>query len=208
MKKITVSILSIFILSALAFNATAQKIKSSLKIDYNYSLPLGNFKSDIISHGSPRGVSAELMFGICKNFSAGLQFGYQDYYQRYPRSIYATGGNHEVTFAVLSNSIQMVPLLAKGTFMPLSNAPMRPYISLGAGVSLINFSQYLGEFGGSNSNAAFTAQCGAGVNIPLGKTHAAGINIGADYNYVRYNQYGYNNLNNLSLKAGIYFPLK
>ncbi len=101
-----------------------------------------------------------------------------------------------------------MPLLLKGTFSPLGRkGALQPYLTAGAGISLIHFGQYLGEFGGSVNNASFSVQAGGGIKIPFGKYSASGFNLGADYNYINYKQYGFNNLNNLSLRAGVYFPL-
>jgi hypothetical protein len=191
-------------------SANAQQ-KGILKFDlnYSYSIPLGSFKNDIISDASPRGATGALMYGINNKWSAGLQFGYQDYYQKYPRAIYKTGDNEE-TSAVLTNSVQTVPLIAKATFKPLggSNALIQPYITAGTGFSIVDFRQYLGEFGGSDNSTSFTAQAGAGIMVPFNKGGASGFSIGADYNYVAYKKLGYDNLNNLSLHAGVHFPLR
>ncbi|HEY6977859.1 MAG TPA: hypothetical protein VH396_16280 [Chitinophagaceae bacterium] len=208
MKK-TIGLFSIIIISSALLHVNAQKGEWKLNLNYNYSLPLGSFKNDIISNNSPRGFSGDFMYGINDRFSAGLYGGYQDFYQKYSRDLYQTG-NHEVTSAVLSNSIQTMPILAKGKFMPLGarHAPVQPYLSVGAGISIINFSQYLGEFGGTSTNAGFTAQGGAGVMIPFGRYSLSGLSLGADYNYIAFNRYGYNNLGNLGLHAGVYFPLR
>lgn len=186
-----------------------QKDILKFELNYNYAIPLGSFKSDIISNASPRGVTGALMYGINNKWSAGVQFGYQDFYQKYPRDLYKTGDN-EVTSAVLTNSIQQVPILAKGVFKPFggTKAFVQPYISAGAGISVMDFKQYLGEFGSSVNSGSFTAQGGVGVMIPFGKGSASGFNIGADYNYVSYKKFDYGNMNNLSLHAGIHFPLR
>ena len=191
-----------------ALHANAQQ-QGQLKFDLNYSyaIPLGSFKSDLISNASPRGANGAIMYGISNKWSAGLHVGYQDFYQKYPRDIYQTG-SHEVTSAVLTNSIQTIPILAKATFSPLgSKAPVQPYLSVGAGLGLINYDQYLGEFGSTDNSASFAAQGGLGVKVPFGKYSAAGFKVGANYNYMQYKKFGYSNLNNVSLQAGVYFPL-
>ena len=198
----------IMMISSLAANAQ-QKGGLKLDLNYNYSIPLGSFKNDIISNASPRGVTGDLMYGINNKWAAGLQLGFQDFYQKYPRDLYKTG-NNEVTSAVLSNSVQTMPVLLKGVFTPLGNSGslVQPYISAATGFNIIDFRQYLGEFGSSSNSAAFTAQAGAGVMMPFRKNSGAGFSVGADYNYVSYTKFGYNNLNNISLRAGIHFPLK
>lgn len=200
----------ILLMVAGATAANAQQ-KGLLKFDlqYNYSIPLGSFKSDIISNSSARGASGALMYGISDKFSAGLQFGYQDYFQKYPRTIYKTGDNEE-TSAVLTNSVQSIPLLAKAVFKPLggNGSIIQPYISAGTGINIIDFRQYLGEFGNASNNSSFTVQGGAGIMVPFGKGSASGFSVGADYNYVSYKNFGYNNMNNVSVHAGVHFPLR
>ncbi|HRI22137.1 MAG TPA: outer membrane beta-barrel protein [Panacibacter sp.] len=209
MKKITGSVFILAIFSAIAFNANAQKGKVNLNLDYSYSLPLGSFKNNIISNASPRGLNGALMYGISNKLSVGLQSGYQDYYQKYPRDVYTTG-DHEVTSAVLSNSLQTIPLIAKAMYTPLADnkAFIQPYISLGTGISLTDYRQYLGEFGSVSSTANFTVQGGAGIKVAFKKNSTSGFNIGAGYNYIAYRKFGYSNLDNLSFQAGVHFPLK
>jgi len=189
--------------------AVAQKGEVKFDINYNYSLPMGNFKNNIISNGSAGGANGELMFGLSNTLSVGGGLGFQDYYQKYPRAVYQTGST-EATSGVLSNSIQTIPLLAKITYSPLGGKAgfIQPYITGGAGISFVNFQQYLGEFGGTYNATSFAAQAGAGVFIPFGKLSAAGVRLGADYNYVPYNKEGFGSLNTLDIRAGVYFPLR
>jgi hypothetical protein len=76
------------------------------------------------------------------------------------------------------------------------------------GISLIDYKQYLGAFGGSSTSGSFTAQGGAGIMVPFSKGGASGFSIGADYNYISYKKFDYSNMNNLSLRAGVHFPLR
>ena len=169
---------------------------------------MGDFKNDIISNGSARGVTGDLLYGINNKIAVGLGLGFQDFYQKYPRDLYPTG-DHETTSAVLSNSIQLLPVLAKAQIFPLGGkSAIQPYISGGAGIGLISFTQYLGEFGNEENSAGLILQGGAGIKIPFGVTRNAGVSLGANYNWVDYKKNGFNNLNNLNLQAGLYFPLR
>jgi len=189
--------------------ANAQSGQLRLDLNYNYSLPLGSFKSDLVSHGSPRGFNGSLQYLINSKWAAGLGVGFQDYYQKYPRAVYQLDKTQSVS-AVLSNSIQVMPILAKGTFMPMGGkGVVQPYKSVGAGAGIVDFKQYLGEFTSTNkSSASFAAQGGVGVLIPFGRLSSSGINIGADYNYVPYKNFGYNNLSSMNFHAGVFFPLR
>lgn len=197
-----------FVFCVTTITANAQeKGQVKLGLSYNYSIPVGAFKNDLISNASPRGGTGEIMYGFSDKFAGGLMFGYQDYYQKYPRSIYKTGKN-QYTSAVLSNSIQTTPIMLKGKFSPVTTGFIKPYISLGAGADLIDFRKYLGEFGGNTTSVSFAAQGGVGLMIPFGRLSSSGFHIGASYNYVPYTKNGYSNLNTLDLQAGISIPLK
>lgn len=208
--KIALSLLLSFVMAG-QVNAQTEKHTGGLQLhlNYNYGIPLGSFKNDMVSKGSASGFSGDLMYQINPQWAAGLTAGYQNFTEKYPRAIYETG-DHEVTSAVLTNAVEINPIMAKGVFTPLAGngKVLQPYISAAAGMNLLLYRQYLGEFGGSDNKATFMAQAGAGLNISLGKKKEAGFTIGADYNFIPYNKYGFKNMNNLGLHAGFYFPLK
>ena len=209
MKKIKIMIAAVCLFTALSFTATAQQGILKLNLSYNYSLPVSGFKTDLISNGSPRGFNGELMYSFNDKLSGGLLFGYQDYYQKYPRAIYSLSKTQDIS-AVLSNSIQSTPVLLKVKYSPFhkTGSLINPYVSIGAGINLIDLKQYFGEFPSSETNAGFLAQGGLGVMIPFGKLSTSGINIGADYNYSPYKKFGYSDLNTVNFQAGVFFPIK
>jgi hypothetical protein len=94
----------------------AQRGEVKMNIQYSYALPVGSFKSDVVNNGSPRGVTGDILYNVNNKLSVGLGLGFQDFYQKYPRALYNTG-DKEVTSAVLSNSVQIIPLLAKQSFI-------------------------------------------------------------------------------------------
>ena len=209
MKKLRNSIVIAVLLMVCTYTAQAQKGQVKVDLNYNYSLPLGSFKNDIISKGSATGGMGSLQYFITNKFAVGLGSGYQYFEQKYPRALYSLSKTQTVS-AVLSNSIEATPLIAKATFSPLAaKALVQPYITAGAGASFIDYNQYLGEFASTQkSSAAFTAQAGAGVMIPFGRLSASGFQIGADYSYIPYKKFGYNNLNTVNFHAGVFFPLR
>ena len=190
-----------------ALPASAQKGTVNMDLNYNYSFPLNNFNKDLISNGSPRGFMAGVLYNFSDKLAGGLSFGFQDYYQKYPRQIYQLGKTQDVS-AVLSNSIQQTPVLLKARYYPTTTSFLKPYISVGAGANIIDFKQYFGEFGSSQSNIGFRGEAGIGVMIPFKKTSTSGFNIGATYDYSPYNKNGYKDLSSANIQAGIVFPLK
>jgi opacity protein-like surface antigen len=219
MKKIKQFVLFAVVLCGAMVSAQAQSSseanerykKGDLKINlfYDYGIPLGAFKSDYIKNGSPRGFNADILYWLRPQLGIGGSVGYQDYYQKNPRDLYKLPDGADIS-AVVTNSLQIIPVVAKAMYMPTAGkgAVIEPYVSVGAGINLINYSQYLGEFGGSQSNAKFTAQAGAGLKVPLGKNKNAGFLLGAVYNFSPYNENDIKNLNSVSLQAGFQFKLK
>ncbi len=207
MKKIK-NIITVIIIALFATNANAQKGELKMSLNYNYSMPVSGFKNDIVNKASPRGFNGSIMYSFHKNWSAGLDGGFQDYYQKYSRDVYDLDKNQQIS-AVLSNSVQTTPVLAKIMFNPLQGQSfIQPYVSGAAGMSIVNFTQYLGEFGGTDNSVSFAAQGSAGFKIPFGKFNSSGLSFGVNYNYVPYKRNGYNDLNTFDLNAGIYFHLK
>ena len=203
--KILPFVICILLVSQL--NAQTGQVK--MDIQYSYALPSGSFKNDVINNGSPRGVTGDILYNLNNKLSLGLGLGFQDFYQKYPRDLYKTG-NNETTSAVVSNSVQIMPVLAKAELYPLGGkkSHIQPYITAGAGIGITSFTQYLGEFGGTDNSASFMLQGGAGVIVPFSERGTSGFKIGADYNMVSYNRNGFNNFNNINFQAGVFFPLK
>lgn len=206
MKKLKIIIVCLIILS-LGFRVNAQNRPLKLDLNYNYSFPLSGFKKDLVSNSSPRGFMGGLFYSFNDHLSGGLAFGFQDYYQKYPRAIYDLSKTQQIS-AVLTNSIQVTPVLLKAKYFPNINSFIKPYLSLGAGANIIDNKQYFGEFGNSQTNVGFRAQAGIGLMIPFKKSSASGINIGASYDYAPYKRFGYKDLNTANIQAGVVIELK
>jgi outer membrane protein W len=206
MKNVKSVLLTISTFMLLSVVASAQKGSLQMNLNYNYGIPSGSFKSHVVKDNSPRGGRGSIMYFFTDRLSAGLESGYQDYYQKYPRDLYPLSGSQDVS-AVVTNSIQTTPFLLKAKYFLLPTAAVKPYVSLGAGANMIDFKQYLGEFGNSQTSVGFLAQGGVGVMIPFSKYGTSGINVGASYDYAPYPKKGYDNLNTINLRAGVVFPI-
>jgi len=210
MKKTAIIFLTIFAAGLITISASAQD-KLKMELSYNISSPLGGFKNDYINKTSFRGGVGEISYTFNPKFSLGLQSGYQNYYQKYDRQLYKLENNQTVS-AVVSNTMDVIPFILRGTYLPLgtsATAKIQPYVSVGAGVNLVNYGQYLGEFGGTQSSAAFAAQAGAGIQIPFGsRLNQTAVKLGATYNFSNYNKNDLSNLNTVGVSAGVIFGLK
>lgn len=169
-------------------------------------MPLGDFK-DLIDKTSYSGWTGNLMYGINNNISVGIGTGFQDYYRKYPRAVYKLSSGGDVS-AVLTNSVQTIPILLIGHYNFLPSAKVQPYAGVGVGGVVIMYRQYLGEFDDSKDKIDFAVRPEAGVFIPFRKSpEAAGITINAVYNYMKFDYNGLDNVSNWGVGAGLKFML-
>jgi opacity protein-like surface antigen len=195
----------VFTLVALvSFNALqAQKGVTKLGVNYSVAFPTGSFKN-VVTENSYRGWGVDILHGINNKLQVGLGVSFQDFYQKNDRQVYHTGDGQDIS-AVLTHSIQTIPILAKVRYS-LTESGIQPYIGLGAGGNLVMFREMLGEFGETQSSFSFAVKPELGVQIPI--TRGAGLHIGAAYNYLPFDKFGIENFNNISVSAGISIPLR
>lgn len=204
MKKFIYAICAMFVVFASADLKAQDGLK--LKIGYNTGMPVGSFK-DFMGKNSYRGFHGDITYAINDKFDIGLGIASQDYYEKFPRQLYETKDG--VVSAVLTNSIQTTPILVKANYNLTTTGLISPYVGLGAGFNFIRYGQYLGEFGDATSAFKPAASADAGVNIFFNKeARRAGVNVGANFNYMPYNKNGLDGLNNWGLHAGVFFPLR
>jgi opacity protein-like surface antigen len=200
-------IISLLFLTYIPINARAQERELQLDLNYSIGIPSGSFKTDAVDKASFRGWTANLLYNITDKISIGLGTGFQDFYQKYPRAVYKLSEGGEVS-AVLTNSIQTIPILAEFQYRFLPHQVVQPYVGVGVGGNMIVFDQYLGEFDNSKSSFKFAARPEAGVFIPFRKDGPAGIHVFGAYNYMPYKEDGVDNLNNWGAGVGVKFPLR
>lgn len=194
-------------ITAIPVTVKAQERTLQLDINYSVNIPSGSFKTDAVEKTSFRGWTANLMYNITDKISVGLGTGFQDFYQKYPRAVYKLNEGGEVS-AVLTNSIQTIPVLAQVQYRFMPGSMVQPYVGVGVGGNMVVYDQYLGEFDNSKSSFKFAARPMAGLFVPFRKDGPAGINIFGAYNYMPYKSDGIENLNNWSTGIGIKFPLR
>ncbi len=175
-----------------------------LNVGYQMNIPSGSFRN-YITNPAYKGFTAGLAVPLNDQLSLGLSVAYNDYYQKYPRAVYDNGKGSAIS-AVISNSIQQVPIMITANYTFLKKGFIRPYIGAGGGLNVISFDQYLGEYDNPQSRGKLTAEGEAGFYIPLSSYSATAIKIGANYQYAPYAK-GIN-LDNWGIHAGIRFALR
>lgn len=205
--KASIKLAGLFVV-ALAISTTmhAQENPVQLGIGYNFNMPLGSFKN-FIGNTSYRGFNGELLIPVSKQLSIGLNASYNDFYQQYPRQVYDDTKGSTIS-AVVSNSVQTMPLVIKASYSFVKEGAIRPYISAGGGVNFITYNQYVGEFTNDSRNFIKPTVMGdAGVLIPFGKYSSGGFKLGATYNYTPLSYGDVDNVNNWGVHAGFVIGL-
>lgn len=198
-----------FACSALILAIPAAKAQKGVQFSANYNIatPLSTDLKDYINRTSTRGAQASLLYGFDNGLRVGVQGGFNNFYQKFGRQVYQTNDGSHVS-AVLSNTLQTIPILAKGEYSFIHSGFIRPYAGLGAGVNFINFEQYVGEspYSVNYTKPAFTGDIG--VLIPFQRNSNTGIRISTSYNLSPFNEEGINRLDTWNVQAGFTVPLK
>lgn len=186
--------------------ASQAQQKVQLRIGYNINTPVGDAFKSLVNKTSFRGFNADLSYPLNPRLNVGLGMAYNDYLQKFPRQEYQTKDG--TISAVLSNSIQTTPVLAKVNYQLTPGGIIRPYVGAGAGFNVVRYSQYLGQFPSSKTSFKPAVGADAGINVPFSANNAAGFNLGVNFNYLPYDNGIAKNLNNWGVHAGVFFPLK
>ena len=203
MKKIKIVII---ILLAGVINTSAQRGELRMTASIAGATPSGDFR-DVVDKTSLRGADVTILYGINDKFSAGLNIGFQDFYQKFPRSVYKLSDGSDIS-AVLTNSIQTLPILATAKYSFLPQARVQPYATAGVGGAIVLNRQYIGEYPNETNKFSFAAKPGVGVYIPFRKQGEVGVNLGVNYNYIAYKQDDISNLSYIGFTIGIGFPMR
>lgn len=195
----------VFFSCLLCLGANSQQRTLKLDVAYKTAMPVGNFRN-LTDKASLNGWEAAIMYGLTDLVSVGFQTGFQDFYQKYDRQVFHGPGND--LSAVITNSVQLMPLLVKGAYKFTASGAVQPFVSLGVGGNLVQYTKYYGQFTDARSKFSFMAQPEAGLHMPVGHSKRAGVYIAASYNYVPFKYYDADGLNHASLKAGVSIPLR
>jgi len=207
MKKFNAIILiTTTILSLGAIKAQAQQGEVRMTASIAGATPSGGLK-DLVDKTSFRGIDLIILYGINDQFAVGLNIAFQDFYQKFPRAIYKLSDGSDIS-AVLTNSIQTIPLLATLKYNFLPDARIQPYGSAGLGGAIVMNKQYIGEYPNEMDKISFAVRPAAGVYIPFNKEGEVGINLGVNYTYIPYKQDDVSNLSYIGFTIGIGFPMR
>ncbi len=206
MKKIRFIYALVFMLSTGIFTASAQQGEVRMTASLAGAVPLGDLK-DLTDNTTLRGADINILYGFTDRFSGGLNLGFQDFYQKFPRALYKLEDGSDIS-AVITNSIQTIPFLATGRFNFQPGARVQPYASAGLGGAVVINKQFVGEYPNEDTKISFAARPGLGVYIPFRKQGETGLNLGVNYTFVGYKMDNTSNLSFVGFNIGIGFPMR
>lgn len=192
--------------SLLSLTTQAQQGEARMTASISGAMTMGQFKH-LVDKTSFRGGDVTFLYGITDRLAAGLNAGFQDFYQKFPRAIYKLADGSDIS-AVITNSVQTIPFLATAKYDIMPEAKLRPYVSGGIGGAVVLSSQYVGEYGSENNKISFAARPSAGVYIPFKKEGETGLNIAVNYTYIPFKQDDISNLSFIGFTVGVGFPVR
>jgi opacity protein-like surface antigen len=206
MKKIILILLLTIAISVQVITVSAQQGELRMTASLAGAVPTGGLK-DMVDKTSLRGADITILYGVNDKLGVGLDLGFQDFYQKFPRAVYKLSDGSDIS-AVITNSIQTIPFLATAKYNFTPGNTIQLYATAGAGGAVVINRQFIGESPNDDNKISFAAKPGIGVYIPFRKQGEVGLNLGASYNYIAYKQEGVSNLSYIGFTVGIGFPMR
>lgn len=191
----------------LSLTAMGQEGELRMTISWNAAMPMGDLKNELTNNTTLRAADVSVLYGVSDRISVGLTGGWADFYEKFPRDVYQSGDGSDIS-AVLTNSVQLIPILATVRYNFRPEARLRPYASAGVGGNITMYKQYIGEYPSSGNKLGFAARPEVGIYFPFKPGGETGLNLGVNYTYTSYNDYGLKSLNFVGVKLGIGFPMR
>ena len=202
MKKLI--LVTILVTSIGVYTTWSQQGLVRMTIGLAGATPSGEFR-DLVNKTTFRGADLSILYGINDRLAVGLNAGFQDFYQKYPRAVYKLSDGSDIS-AVLTNSVQTIPFLATAQYNFMPGAGLQPYVSAGAGGAVVMNSQFIGEYPNESDKINFALRPGGGIFIPFRKAGEVGVNLGVNYTFIPYKQDNISNLSYIGFTVGIGFP--
>ena len=209
MKNIFITCCFLFLGTA-AFAQYERGIKK-LNLWYNYAMPMGDIKTNYFGDNSPRAASVEMLWHLNSQLQLGIGSGIANFYEKTPRQTYKLADGSDIS-AVMTNTLQSIPVLATAVYSPMNKAGaipvFSPFVQLGAGIAMNNFNRYLGEFTNESFNKVqFAAKAGVGGRVAFGRYKQHGVLAGVHYNYSGLSLTDANSLTYLTGGIGLSFAI-
>ncbi|MCU0338815.1 MAG: hypothetical protein MUE30_02940 [Spirosomaceae bacterium] len=170
------------------------------------AMPMGTFK-EYMNQSTLRnyGLAMDFVFPQ-NNLSVGLSAGSTYFKHRLPREVQVFEDG--AISAVQTRTFSATPILLTGSYhLAKVNAPVRPYVQVGAGAAFANLINYYGSLPTGTDGFKLVGQVGAGVRIQPKKEGKLGFEASANYQYLpfQWESEGISDASTLQIRAGIFY---
>ncbi len=186
--------------------AIAQQGEAKMTVNLMGALPVGGLK-DLTANASLRGADIAILYGVSDKVGVGLNIGFQDFYQKFPREVYQLQDGSHIS-AVVTNSIQAIPFLATGKYNFMPASIVQPYAAAGLGGAFLVNRQFVGESPNDENKIVLAMRPAAGVYIPFRRGGEAGLNASVSYTHLAYKSGSTKGLGFIGFGVGISFPMR
>jgi len=215
MKKIFFGIMSALLLTvtvqAQEKAASGYSPASLYTLSWTPGVPLGSF-NNFINTVSVAGGNFAGRYFLKKGFAVGFEFGWNNYYKKYPRNTYY--GNDGLAITGIFYTYAFVVPWKVGAycyFLPASIAD--PYVGLSFGGDYMEEHIMIQEYDIYNTQWGFTMSPEIGVLVKFGKYSHWGANVSAQYwfntNSFSFTDYkAYSTMQGLNFNIGLTYLLR
>jgi hypothetical protein len=208
MKKTSISILMV-LLFTLTVKAQEQAVSgysptSLYTLSWTLSVPLGDFNS-FINNVSPGGGIFGGRYFLKKGLAVGFEFGWNNYYKKYPRSTYY--GNNGLAITGIHYTYAFVVPWKVGAyyyFKPTGIAD--PYVGLSFGGDYMEEHIMIQEYDIYKTQWGFTLSPEVGVQIKFGSYSHWGANVSAQY-WFNTNSFSFTDNKTYNMMQGLNFNI-
>ena len=196
-----------FTIAMITVQASTAQQEIQFSVNYNAASPLESSLRDYVNKTSFRGLQESLLLGINNHFRAGIQSSFNNFYQKKERQVYKSTDGSELS-AVLSNTLQTVPIFVKGEYSFLNKGFFKPYVGVGTGINFVSYNQFVGSFEYDKHyvKTAFIGDIWLLFPFP-GKSYY-GFRISTSYDLMPFNEEGIKNLNSWNVQTGFTVTIK
>lgn len=173
-------------------------------LSWTLSVPLGSF-NDFMNIVSPAGGNFAGRYFLKKGLSVGFEFGWNDYYKKYPRNTYYGNDGLAIT-GIFYTYAFTVPWKAGVYYYFIPAAIAGPYLGLSLGGDYMEEHILIQDYDIYNTQWGFTMSPELGVLIKFGRNSHWGANISAQY-WFNTNSFNFTHTETYSTMQGLNFNI-
>ncbi len=193
----------IFILSAVAWNSSAQSVTKYFGLVYDVNKPLSN--KEFIDNISKRGAKLIYREYINEKFSVGGDLGFSHYQDYVPPMVYMDGNTS--IYTDLYGYVSNYSLTVSGDYSFFTNKILQPYVGLGIGATYSKLQAFYNVYGEEEGKWAALLRINAGALLRFGKLSSWGALAGFHFgtSTLRSSNFEYKNFSDLGFQVGLVY---